>query len=109
MPKVNKKLAALSQARKAREKKRTADEVEARERLQLQERQDQHKSSMTFMATNKVQNLINHFPCPKCNQRGSQLVNQRSLKGVITNLEIILVEVRLVAVQFECGGVDLLT
>lgn len=89
MPKVNKKLAALSQARKAREKKRTADEVEARERLQWQERQDQHKSSMTFMATNKVQNLINHFPCPKCNQRGSQLVNQRSLKGVITNLEII--------------------
>ena len=60
-----------------------------REIIQWLQKQDQHKSSMTFMATKKVQNLVNHFLCPKCNERGSQLVNQRSLKGVITNLEVI--------------------
>ena len=54
-----------------------------------QQKQENHKSSMTFMATKKIQNLINHYPCPKCNTTGTQLVNQRSLKGVITNLEII--------------------
>ena len=60
-----------------------------RERLQWQQRQDDHKPSMTFTGTDKIQSLINHYHCPKCSEKGTQIVNQRSLKGVITNLEII--------------------
>ena len=60
-----------------------------REKFQWQQRQHDHKPSMTLTGTDKLQNLINHYHCPKCNQKGTQLVNQRSLKGVITNLEIV--------------------
>ena len=89
MPKAKKQKTALLKAREAKQKKRDEDEYRARERFELQQKQEQHKCSMTFTSTKKFQNIINHFQCPKCKTTGSQLVNQRSLKGVITNLEII--------------------
>ena len=89
MPKAKRQTAALLKAREAKQKKRNEDENRTRERFELQQKQDQHKCSMTFTSTKKIQNIINHFQCPKCKTTGSQLVNQRSLRGVITNLEII--------------------
>ena len=79
---------------KLKRKRQLAALLRERHEAQLQEqewqqKQENHMSSMTFTATKKIQKLINHYPCPKCNEKGTQLVNQRSLKGVITNLEII--------------------
>jgi len=90
MPKAKRALQALWKGRRDAEiRKRDETEIEEREKLHWLQKQAQHKCSMTFTSTKKVQNIINHFQCPKCKTTGSQLVNQRSLKGVITNLEII--------------------
>ena len=76
MPKAKRQTAALLKAREAKQKKRNEDENRTRERFELQQKQDQHKCSMTFTSTKKIQNIINHFQCPKCKTTGSQLVNQ---------------------------------
>ena len=87
---AKKRLAALQKAKnEAILRKREQHEIEERERLQWEQKQQENKSCMTFMATEMLQNLINQFPCRKCNEVGTQLVNPRSMKGVITNLEII--------------------
>ena len=45
-------------------RKREENELKERQRLQWQEKQQTHKSCMTFMATDRLQNIINHFSCP---------------------------------------------
>ena len=82
MTRTRKKLAALWEGRDSKE-------AQNREKLKWQEKQLAQKSSMTFMETKRLQTLINNFLCSKCKQKGTQLVNQRSMKGVNTNLEII--------------------
>ena len=84
------KLAALLRARHDAEvRMREEIEIKERERLEWLQKQKTHQPSMTFTGTDKIQNVINYFACPKCNQKGTQVVNQKSLKGVITNLEIV--------------------
>ena len=75
--------------RGAQAQKRHEIELKKQEKLQWQEKQESNKSSMTFMATKNLQNILNHFVCPKCNEKGNLLVNQRSMQGVNTNLEVI--------------------
>ena len=90
MPRKPRKHVRLSEIAAERKKtKRDKIETDQRERLQWELKQHAHKPSMTFMSTKKLQDLINNFLCPKCNQKGTQLVHQRSMKGVNTNLEII--------------------
>ena len=90
MPKAKRALQALWKGRRdAKIRKRDEAEIEEREKLHWLQKQQAQSNSMTHMGTNKLQNLINNFKCSKCNEIGTQLVNQRSLKGVITNLEII--------------------
>lgn len=89
MPLKSKQKKHLAEANKQKRNLELQNELKEQERVKWQEKQQMHKSCMTFMATDRLQNIINHFSCPKCNQKGTQLVNQRSLKGFITNLEII--------------------
>ena len=90
MVKRKSKLAALLRARHDAEvRQREEFETKERERLEWLQKQKSHKTSMTFTGTDKIQNVVNHFACPKCNQKGTQVVNQTSLKGVITNLSAV--------------------
>ena len=93
MVKRKSKLAALVRARhdaEVRKREKFEKEFEKeRERLEWLQKQKSHKTSMTFTGTDKIQNVVNHFACPKCNQKGTQVVNQTSLKGVITNLSAV--------------------
>lgn len=90
MPKAKRALQALWRGKRdAKMRKHDEAEIEEREKLHWLQKQQAHKSSMTYMGTNKLQNLINNFKCSKCNEIGTQLINERSLKGVITNIEVV--------------------
>ena len=60
------KLAALLRARHDAEvRMREEIEIKERERLEWLQKQKTHKPSMTFTGTDKIQNVINYFACPK--------------------------------------------